>query len=75
MQKLKIKETKAMQQSTFKTDIIKVSLVFSICNFFINKNYQANNWSAKKIPSCANLALEPNFFRQITTNTVIKPYD
>ena len=46
--------------STFKTDIIKVGLVFSISNFFINKTYQANNWSAKKIPSCANLALNLN---------------
>ena len=34
-----------------------MGLVFSISNFFIIKTYQANNWSAKKIPSCANLAL------------------
>jgi hypothetical protein len=34
-----------------------VGLVFSIYNFFINKNYQANNWSAKKIPTCGNSAL------------------
>ena len=34
-----------------------MGLVFSISNFFINKTYQANNWSAKQIPSCANLAL------------------
>ena len=34
-----------------------MGLVFSISNFFINKTYQANNWSAKKIPSCANSAL------------------
>ena len=46
-----------------KTDIIKVGLVFSISNFFINKTYQANIWNAKKIPSCANLALEQFFFR------------
>ena len=37
--------------------MIKVGLVFSISNFFTNKTYQANNWSAKKIPSCMNLAL------------------
>ena len=37
--------------------MIKVGLVFWISNFFINKTYQANNWSSKKIPSCANLAL------------------
>ena len=37
--------------------ITKMGLVFSISNFFIYKTYQANNWSAKKIPSCVNLAL------------------
>ena len=57
MKQLKIEETKATHESTFRTDIIKVGLVFSISNFFINKTYQANNWSAKNIPSCANLAL------------------
>ena len=31
-----------------------MGLVFST---FINKTYQANNWSAKKIPSVGNLAL------------------
>merc|ERR1739848_758765 len=30
--------------STFKTDIIKVGLVFSISNFFIAKTSLANNW-------------------------------
>ena len=35
-----------------------MGLIFSISNFFIIKTYQANNWSAKKIPSCAKLALE-----------------
>ena len=30
-----------------------MGLVFSISNFFINKTYQANKLSAKKIPSCA----------------------
>ena len=34
-----------------------MGLVFSISNFFINKTYPANKSSAKKIPSCANLAL------------------
>ena len=55
--KFEIEETTTTYYSTFKTDIIKVGLIFSISNFFINKTYQANNWSAKKIPSCANLAL------------------
>ena len=32
--KLEIEETKTTKYSTFKTDIIKVSLVFSISNFF-----------------------------------------
>ena len=56
VEKLEIEETKTTNYSTFKTDLIKVGLVFSISNFFVNKTYQANNWSAKKIPSCANLA-------------------
>ena len=30
--------------STFKTDIIKMGLVFSISNFFIAKTSLANNW-------------------------------
>ena len=34
-----------------------MEIVFLISSFFINKFYQANNWSKKKIPSCANLAL------------------
>ena len=47
-EKLEIKETKTTQYSTFKTDIIKVGLVFLICNFFINNIYPANKLSAKK---------------------------
>ena len=58
MKKLEIEKTKpTFIISTFKTDIIKVGLVFSISNFFVNTTYQANKLSAKKIPSCANLAL------------------
>ena len=45
MKKLKIEETKATWYSTFITDIIKMGLVFSIFNFFINKISQANNRS------------------------------
>ena len=41
-----------------------MGLVFLISNFFHNKTYQANNWSAKKIPSCTNLALSPTFLSQ-----------
>ena len=44
--------------STFKTDIIKVGLVFSISNVFIAKKSLANKWRRKKIPSCSNSALE-----------------
>ena len=50
-------EVTFFQNSTFKTDIIKVCLVSSISNFFINNIYPANKLSVKKIPSCANLAL------------------
>jgi hypothetical protein len=42
MKKLEIEETKTTSFSTFKTDIIKVGLVFFIYNFFINKNSLAN---------------------------------
>ena len=45
MKKLEIKKTKPTYIiSTFKTDIIKVGLVFSISNFFIAKMSLANNW-------------------------------
>ena len=58
MKKLEIEKTKPIFIiSTFKTDIIKVRLVFSISNFFMNKIYQAKKLSAKKIASCANPAL------------------
>jgi hypothetical protein len=55
MKKLKIEETKATWYSTFKTDMIKVGLVFSISNFFINKFALANLWMSF---SCSNSALE-----------------
>ena len=58
MKKLEIEKTKPTSIiSTFKTDMVKVGLVFLISNFFVNKIHQANNWSTKKIPSCTNLAL------------------
>ena len=38
-------------------DTITVGLGFSISNFLINKMYQANKLSAKKVPSWANPAL------------------
>ena len=38
------RETKTTKYSIFKTDIIKVGLVFSISNFFINKISHANKW-------------------------------
>ena len=45
MKKLEIEKTKpTFIISTFKTDIILVSLVFSISNFFIAKTSLANNW-------------------------------
>ena len=45
MKKLEIEKTKPTSIiSTFKTDIIKVGLVFSISNFFIAKTSLANNW-------------------------------
>ena len=43
MKELEIGETKTTQYSTFKTDTIKVGLVFSISHFFITKTARANN--------------------------------
>ena len=45
MKKLEIEKTKpTFKISTFKTDIIKVGLDFSISNFFIKKSSLANKW-------------------------------
>ena len=38
VKKLEIEETKTTNFTTFKTDVIKVVLVFSISNFFNNEN-------------------------------------
>ena len=57
VKKFEVEETKTTQYSIFKTDIIKVDLVFSIFNFFITKTTLANIWMRKKIPSCSNSAL------------------
>ena len=48
LKKLEFGETMTTLYSTFKTDIIKVGLVFWISNFFINKIYQANKLRVKK---------------------------
>ena len=63
MKKLEIERTKpTFIISTFKTDIVKVGLVFSISNFFITKMSLANKWMKKKIPSFSNSALVLQFF-------------
>ena len=54
---LEIEETKTTQYSTFKTDILKVGLVFLISNFFITNTSMANKGMRKRIPSCSNSAL------------------
>jgi hypothetical protein len=46
VKKLEIGKTKTTQYTTFKTDMIKVVLVFSISNFFTNKNSQVRKLSA-----------------------------
>ena len=46
IKKLEIGKTKTTQYTTFKTDIIKVVIVFSISNFFDNKNSQGRKLSA-----------------------------
>ena len=46
--KIGIEETMTTYYSTFKTDMIKVDLVFLISNFFITKMSLANKWMTKK---------------------------
>ena len=53
LKKLEIEETKTTKYSTLKTDVLKVGLVFSISNFFINKIY---GWGFSI--SCSNSALQ-----------------
>ena len=56
MKKWEIEKTKpTFIISTFKTDVVKVDLVFSISNFFIAKTSLANNWRSF---SSSFLALE-----------------
>ena len=56
MKKLEIEKTKpTLIITTFKTDVIKVGLVFPISNFFITKTSLANNWRSF---SSSYLALE-----------------
>ena len=56
VKKLEMEETKTAQFSTFKTDTIKVGLVFWISNFFITETALANKWMRKKIHSYSNSA-------------------
>ena len=66
MKKLEIEKTKpTFIISNFKADIIKVGLVFSISNFFINKIALANIWMSF---SCSNLALA-SYVRQNALET------
>ena len=51
-----------LEYTTFKTNIIKVGLVFSISNFYITKTSLANKWMSKKKTSCSNSALEITIF-------------
>ena len=46
IKKLEIEKTKTTEYTTFKTNIIKVVLVFLISNFFTNKNSQGRKLSA-----------------------------
>ena len=46
VKKLEIEKTKTTKYTTFKTDMIKMILVFSISNFFPNKNFQGKKLSA-----------------------------
>ena len=61
LKKLQIEENKTTLYQTFKIDIIKVGLVFSITNFFITKTSLANKLMRKRIPSFSNSALRAYF--------------
>ena len=67
VKKLEIEETKTTWYSTFKTDILRVGLVFSISNFFITKTSLTNKLMRKKIPSCSNLALNIGMYNELGT--------
>ena len=49
VKKLEIEKTKTTKYTTFKTDIIKVVLVFSISKFFTNENSQGRKLSAVQL--------------------------
>ena len=51
IKKLEIEKTKTTQYTTFKTDRIKVVLVFSISNFFTNKKSQGRKLSSIQLQS------------------------
>ena len=46
VKKLNFEKTRTTQFTTFKTEIIKVVLVFSISNIFTNKNFPGRRLSA-----------------------------
>ena len=55
---MEIEKTKSTQTTTFKTDMIKVVLVFSISTFFCKKKFPGKEIeSEKKIPTFGNSAL------------------
>ena len=65
IKKLEFDKTKPTQYTTFKTDIIKVVLVFSISNFFINKNSQGRKSVREK--KYLLLQIQLQHIRQIST--------
>ena len=50
--------------------LFQIFVAFSECPNF-NKIHQANNWSTKKIPFCANLALKSNVFYAISVQNTL----
>ena len=61
-----MEETKTTQYSTFKTDMIKVGLVFSNSNFLIKKNSLTNKWMSF---SNSNLASVHQFLFNCSPST------
>ena len=64
--KLEIEETYITKYSTFKTDIIKVGLVFSISNFLLIKFLmQINGWGKKYLLAVIQLYTPTKFWQMM----------
>ena len=71
IKKLDFEKNKIIQYTTFKTDMIKVFLVFSISNFFTNKNSQGRKLSVVQLQFYQYTANQNiKYFLLVATHTV-----